>query len=179
MARRVPTPAGVALTCLRSVRGWTQKELAEASGTPRTVLSDYETGRRVLPREKLEALAEGMGFAPDAVEAALRGWNQTALARASGIDKSLISRYEAGKQAPSRRNLERIATAVGTPLALVEPMIPVVRRIRDAVEGRLPAAPEEAQDSVEAALQAISEVIRGPLERAVAELRRAAERKEP
>ena len=104
----------------------------------------------------------------------IRGWNQTALAQASGIDKSLISRYEAGKQAPSRRNLERIATAVGTPLALVEPMIPVVRRIRDAVEGRLPPPPEEAQDAVEAALQAVAEVIRGPLERAVAELRRVA-----
>lgn len=104
----------------------------------------------------------------------IRGWNQTALARASGIDKSLISRYEAGKQAPSRRNLERIAAAVGTPLSLVEPMIPVVRRIRDAVEGRLPAAPEEAQDALDAALQAVAEVIRGPLERAITELRRAA-----
>lgn len=73
MARRVPTPAGVALTCLRSFRAWTQKELAEASATPRTVLSDYETGRRALPREKLEALAGVMGYAPEAVEAALLG----------------------------------------------------------------------------------------------------------
>lgn len=104
----------------------------------------------------------------------IRGWNQTALARASGIDKSLISRYESGKQAPSRRNLERIAAAVGTPLSLVEPMIPVVRRLRDAVEGRVPSAPEETEDSVEAALRAVAEVVRGPLERALAELRRAA-----
>ncbi len=67
---------------------------------------------------------------------ALRGWNKTQLADASGVDKSQISRYELGRETPSPRTLERLAAAVGLPPFLLEPTVSFVRRLREAVAGQ-------------------------------------------
>lgn len=125
MARRIPTPDGVALTCLRSVRGWTQKELAEASGTPRTVLSDYETGRRVLSREKLESLAGEMEFGAEAVEAARLGVKLVGLAaEESGSPLDLT--------AAERRRivLAALEVAQGAITAVVSTLVRDIREVR-------------------------------------------------
>jgi transcriptional regulator with XRE-family HTH domain len=63
---------------------------------------------------------------------ALRGWSQTQLADASGVDKSQISRYEQGKEVPSPRTQERLAAAVGLPPVLLAPMAAFIRRLREA-----------------------------------------------
>lgn len=67
---------------------------------------------------------------------ALRGWTKTQLAEASGIDKSQISRYELGKEVPSRRTQERLAATVGLPLFLLEPVTAFIRRLREAMAGQ-------------------------------------------
>lgn len=52
----------VALTILRVVRGWTQDDLAKASGTPNSSISDYERGKKVPSLKTLERLMAAMGF---------------------------------------------------------------------------------------------------------------------
>jgi transcriptional regulator with XRE-family HTH domain/tetratricopeptide (TPR) repeat protein len=66
-----PPPLSVTLTMLRSARGWNQKDLALASGIPNSILSDYETGRRTLSREKLERIATALKMGPEAIEMSL------------------------------------------------------------------------------------------------------------
>jgi transcriptional regulator with XRE-family HTH domain len=66
---------------------------------------------------------------------ALRGWSQTELAEASGVDKSQISRYEQGKEVPSPRTQERLAAGVGLPPVLLATMTAFIRRLREAIDG--------------------------------------------
>jgi transcriptional regulator with XRE-family HTH domain len=68
MPRTTPPVLSLTLTLLRSARGWTQKDLAKATGIPSSVLSDYEKGRRSLPRAKLQTLAAALGMEPEATE---------------------------------------------------------------------------------------------------------------
>lgn len=73
---------------------------------------------------------------------ALRGWTQTQLAAASGVDKSQISRYEQGREVPSPRTQERLAVAVGLPPVLLATMTAFIRRLREAMAGQGSAVPE-------------------------------------
>ena len=52
----------VALTILRVVRGWTQDDVARASGIPSSSVSDYERGKKVPSLKTLERLTGAMGF---------------------------------------------------------------------------------------------------------------------
>jgi transcriptional regulator with XRE-family HTH domain len=61
----------LALTVLRSSKGWSQKELSQAAGLPRGMISDYEMGRRALSPRKLEAFATILGVDPEEMEMAL------------------------------------------------------------------------------------------------------------
>ncbi|HET9209228.1 MAG TPA: helix-turn-helix domain-containing protein [Thermoanaerobaculia bacterium] len=73
MERKIPPPLSLALDILRTRQGWTQKELAAATGIPANLLSDYERGRKTLSRERLDSLLEAMGLQPPAaLRAAMR-----------------------------------------------------------------------------------------------------------
>jgi transcriptional regulator with XRE-family HTH domain len=74
MPRTPPPPLGLTLTILRTTLGWSQKELAEATGLSRSVVSEYETGTTELTRERLEALAGAMGWRPGSVDRAIFGF---------------------------------------------------------------------------------------------------------
>jgi transcriptional regulator with XRE-family HTH domain len=68
MAEKTPSALGLALTFLRSKRGWSKTRLAEALGMgDRSLLSRYERGDQ-LNRERLDALVAPLGYPPDAVE---------------------------------------------------------------------------------------------------------------
>ncbi|MBW8876616.1 MAG: helix-turn-helix transcriptional regulator [Acidobacteria bacterium] len=71
MTLKTPPPLGHALTLLRSVLGWGQKELAAAIGTTSSMVSDYERGQKHLSREKLEEIVRAMGLPPAAIGDAL------------------------------------------------------------------------------------------------------------
>ena len=72
----------------------------------------------------------------------LAHWNQTELAAATGIDKGLISAYELGETAPSRKSLEKIARAVGVSYDFAESLLPFFAALRRAREsGQTSAKP--------------------------------------
>ena len=104
---------------------------------------------------------------------ALRGWSQKELADASGVDKSQISRYELGREAPSRRTQERLAAAVGLPPFLLDPMVAFVRRLREALEGHTPATQpsSEAEGLTPETQQAVLEALNRAASQARAELK--------
>jgi transcriptional regulator with XRE-family HTH domain len=92
---------------------------------------------------------------------ALRGWTRKQLADASGVARSQISRYELGRETPSQRTLERLATAVGLPPVHLAPMTAFVRRLREAMTGQGPIAEDVAEspglspETKKAALEAL------------------------
>jgi transcriptional regulator with XRE-family HTH domain len=53
---------GVALTVLRIVRGWSQEELAKASGIRSGSISDYERARMIPGLKTLRRLMGAMGY---------------------------------------------------------------------------------------------------------------------
>jgi transcriptional regulator with XRE-family HTH domain len=86
---------------------------------------------------------------------ALRGWNQTELARAVGWNKSRISLLENGKQEAEKADLQHIAQAVGLPFFLLEACLPLLRLLRRALgKGDLPA---DLGDQVVQVADAVSE----------------------
>jgi len=57
-------PHSVILTALRRRRGWSEEKLARADGISPKMLSLYESGARLLSREKLDELAGHMEYSP-------------------------------------------------------------------------------------------------------------------
>jgi transcriptional regulator with XRE-family HTH domain len=64
------TDLPVALSVLRVVRGWTQEDLAEASGVRASSLSDYERGKKVPDLRTLQKLVPAMGYPLAAIDEA-------------------------------------------------------------------------------------------------------------
>lgn len=62
--RRTETPdeRGICLHVLRSLRGWTQEELAKALGIPASAISEYERGKRYVPERIVRRAAEKVGI---------------------------------------------------------------------------------------------------------------------
>jgi len=49
--RPIPSPLSVVLTALRAQAGWTESELAADLGVSKSLISDYERGKKNLRRE--------------------------------------------------------------------------------------------------------------------------------
>jgi transcriptional regulator with XRE-family HTH domain len=100
----------VVLAFLRTERGWTQKELAQAAGISDKMLSRYETGRTHPSRELVESLIGLMGLGPEEIEAGLFAVQQI---RLNGEEAS-------ASDAPTpaeRRAIERAAAVAGREVA--------------------------------------------------------------
>jgi transcriptional regulator with XRE-family HTH domain len=90
----------------------------------------------------------------------LRKWTQEELSRASGVDRGLISDYELGDKAPTRRTLERLAAAVRLPHSYIDALLPMFRAARLASEGVVETnsragartAPESVADGLDRAI---------------------------
>lgn len=95
MPRPSGLPTHLTLTLLRSARGWTQKELAQAARASSNVLSGYETGFRPLSLRKLEDLSAAMGFGPAVVDVALLGVETLLAVSTPPSARSLVSLTEA------------------------------------------------------------------------------------
>ncbi len=67
MPAEIPSAFGFALTCLRSVRGWTQTRLALAAGIAKSLVSRYENGRGLI-RETLDWLLGILGYPREAAD---------------------------------------------------------------------------------------------------------------
>ncbi len=69
--RAIPKPDSIALTWLRERLGWSQTQLAQAAGTVRNLITDYERGNRPLSRRRFLQLAAAMAYTPAQIELAL------------------------------------------------------------------------------------------------------------
>lgn len=58
----------IALTLLRSVRGWNQDALAKASGVRNSAISDYERGCKLPELATLRCLLDAMGYPLSAID---------------------------------------------------------------------------------------------------------------
>ena len=112
-----------------------QITLADAASVSRSVIVDFESGRRKTIRKNLEAIQQaledfGVEFIPDngggvmlaAAKAAvtpaqcraargLANIDQTTLAEAASISRSVIVDFENGKRVPHKENLDAIQKA--------------------------------------------------------------------
>src|SRR5262245_14189994 len=61
---------GTVLTILRIIRGWSQEDLASASGLRRGTISDYERGKMVPGHNTLKRLLDAMGYPLSALDQA-------------------------------------------------------------------------------------------------------------
>jgi transcriptional regulator with XRE-family HTH domain len=121
MPEKTPSTLGLALTFLRSKRGWSKTRLAEVLGMDRSILSRYERGDE-LSRERLDDLMAPLGYPPEAVEvlrfadrlislgegsgslgvaAMAAGWSAAEL-----VFEDLVRRREAGQAEAARREAE-------------------------------------------------------------------------
>jgi transcriptional regulator with XRE-family HTH domain len=69
MATEVPDLA-VALAVLRVARGWSQADVAEASGVRASSISDYEQGKKVPELRTLQKILLAMGYPLSAIDGA-------------------------------------------------------------------------------------------------------------
>ncbi|HZF13895.1 MAG TPA: helix-turn-helix domain-containing protein [Thermoanaerobaculia bacterium] len=73
MPREIPPLTSVTATALRRTTGWTEGELAAASGIPRKRISRFESGELEPSREELEAMTAALGKGPEAIDLVLLG----------------------------------------------------------------------------------------------------------
>jgi transcriptional regulator with XRE-family HTH domain len=75
----------------------------------------------------------------------LRGWDQSTLAEAAGMDPSSVSHYETGRTVPPRKSVEALAAAVGVTMSYVEgALLPALAAGRVAATPFSEAEPEAA-----------------------------------
>lgn len=98
----------------------------------------------------------------------LRGWTQTDLARAAGMDKSRISLLESGDVVPDRALMQRLSTAADFPFVLLEICLPLLRSLQQARrEGFSEETGDEIAGSVEAVTGELTRAARAIATRAV------------
>ena len=101
----------------------------------------------------------------------LGGLTQVELAERSGVANSLLCRYEQGRQIPSRRNVQRIGSAVGVPLPVIENDLHPAHRRAIAAQWRGEVVAEDPDALVEAVLDSLAAVLRPELQHLVDALR--------
>src|SRR5436309_12874685 len=95
MPRTIPPSFGFTLRGLGEARGWSQKELAQANGVAPGTLSEYESGRLELSRERLEELLAPLAVGADDVENGLAGeplFRPASAASATPVDPTAAER---------------------------------------------------------------------------------------
>jgi transcriptional regulator with XRE-family HTH domain len=62
-----PSELGLAIFLARTLRGWTQTDLADASGLTNSMLSEFERGRRTPSKRSLDRITEAIGMPPESL----------------------------------------------------------------------------------------------------------------
>lgn len=133
-----PPPTGQALTLIREAKGWTQRELAQASGVSQAVLSKAESGVADLGN-RLPQVAEALGCPPGvlAVGLPVSGTPVTCLhhrRRASRVGAKAQKRVQALAQ------LTRVSVAGLIAAAGQHPQVDVLLTDRTRLAGPVDAA---------------------------------------
>jgi transcriptional regulator with XRE-family HTH domain len=106
MPRPIPPPLSVVLTTLRAQAGWTESELAADLGVSKSLISDYERGKKNLRRERLEVLAARLGYGPHDIDRLLLGLE--GLPAAPHVARSPVD-----VSAQERRRIRQLAAGFG------------------------------------------------------------------
>lgn len=106
MPKTTPSPEGQALHDLRVCSAVTQGELAAALGTSGPALSELESGKHPLDREKLEEAAAALGRDADDLEQAL--WNARLLLPPRGEDPGWPGELAPGEEHALDRAVARL-----------------------------------------------------------------------
>lgn len=106
MPRRPIPDLSVVLAFLRSCQGWSQTDLAEASGVSPNLLNDYEKGRKPLHRERLERLIAAMGLPPETIDGVLDCLASVRSASRAPVDPG-------DRFAATRRRIDEVAARFG------------------------------------------------------------------
>ena len=142
----VPTDFGHRLRQLRIDRGLSQEQLGARCGCSETRIGYYETGQSYPKPGLLPALARAFDVGVGEFERLLprlygepkttplgselrrlreeRGWTQEQLAERAGLNRRLISKYEASGAYPGPRPLAALVRALGMSPAQLEPLQP-------------------------------------------------------
>lgn len=134
MSVRIPPPLGAVLHLFRLSRGWSEDLLAREAGiSSPSLISDYETGRKPLSRERLEFLLALMDVPPEALDAALFALDLAGPAPAPG---SPVDPTET-----ERRSIAAAAARTGSSIVrLILSRLPRALRARRAARDRQLAA---------------------------------------
>ena len=123
----VPNERGVCLYVLRSLRGWTQVELADALGTAASVISEYENGRRRASERTVHRAAEALGISPERLYILLsflrelqEGMGSTPPPRSRRIE-TLTEEFQMAFEAIARQAAEVILAVLEEPAWPPEP----------------------------------------------------------
>ena len=114
MRRNEPDERGICLYILRSLRGWTQEELAKALRIPASAVSEYEKGRRYIPERIVRRAAEVVGIPSrklldlEAFLRDLRGSLQSAPLPKSDLRDRVAEELSLGFEDIARRAVETV-----------------------------------------------------------------------
>ena len=106
MTKVVLADFNLLLVFFRTGQGWGQADLADAAGISASLLNDYERGRKVLTRNRLEHLAGVMGIPAERIDESLACLAANRSAAAGGGQ-------EPDGPAATRRRVEAVAIRAG------------------------------------------------------------------
>jgi transcriptional regulator with XRE-family HTH domain len=109
-----PSPSSLVLALLRTVRGWSQKELADAARVRPSTLSDYERGKKTPSPAMLERLTSVMGFPSSQID---RAHAFLASARASLAGPAAAPDLDALADEEGRRYADFLRASLGRVLS--------------------------------------------------------------
>src|SRR4029453_15270032 len=102
---------GIVLTVLRIIRGWTQEELARASGLRGGTISDFERGKRAASHQMLHRLLGAMGYPLSALDQV--GALIDSLRAENPVTEPLNESLLAGGPAALRREVDQVSPEAG------------------------------------------------------------------
>jgi transcriptional regulator with XRE-family HTH domain len=137
-----------ALAVLRTVRGWSQQDLAKATGLRSRTISDYERGKMIPGLKTAQKLLEAQGYSMKSVEKVL---SCIELLRSLSEGAALDSRGdEAVSPASLRLEIEQVSAAAGKSIAqIVRLMMTLLLAEASTAEPAKPcSAPVDAGEEV-------------------------------
>jgi transcriptional regulator with XRE-family HTH domain len=131
---------GLVLTVLRIIRGWTQEELARASGLRGGTISDYERGKMAPSHKTLQRLLEAMGYSSFALDQV--GALIDSLRVENPVTESLEDTWLPGGPAALRREIHQVSADAGRVVSRLTRLMFVVMSSATSEDtgGELPAA---------------------------------------
>jgi len=123
---------GTVLTILRLIRGWSQEDLASASGLRRGTISDYERGKMVPGHNTLNRLLDAMGYPLSALDQT--GAFIDSMRAESPTTEPVDDLWFTGGPAALRREVDQVSAEAGRVVSRLTRLMFVVMRYQASQE---------------------------------------------